>query len=358
MDQIKAKYLNKIIKYGYKYQSNKCDKYLNKLLCYVNNYDKLILSGGNKKTLFFIATHDNRLQCLLSRLFSVTNEKYKELTKRLQNCAIIKITIVENALKVEMIYEGETTEDKKKFWTLNGTKDTRGFKIVHEEPRVLNDKRFSFLNGLKDNVVLFLVRHGKGIHNMNMTKRKIKGAIDLTVRSFIKNYDEKHALFDAELDETGIRQARKAGDILLNYLDENIKDWKTQRLLFGSSKLYRTRQTIGTIMSRLFSNINELNYNINVIPCSHEVAEVKNSGKCVDTGFKNELAYENKTACGKKSDNIDNIEKCKNIVIELENQEKLSIQVNWSEYYKYEEDCVDDTLISIAHKITDNPDIK
>ena len=341
MDPHKEKYLNKIIKYGYKYYSNKCDKYLNKLLFHINEYDQLVLHGGQKKTLFFIATHDNRLQCLLSRLFSITNPHYNNLTKRLQNCAILKISIIENALKIEMIYEGETTENKQNFWTR-----TEFYKI-HQTPRPLSDDRYSFLK-IKDDTVLFFIRHGKGIHNMNMTTRKIMGATDLVKKHIVGNYDKKHPLVDAELDETGIIQAKNAGDSLLKYLNENMTGWQNQKLLFGCSKLYRTRQTIGTIMSRLFPNVSTMDYQINVIPCSHEVATVEKTGKCIDTGFKNELAYENKAVCNNKSD--DN-EKCKNIIIPLGDKKKLEIFVNWSEYINHQYDCINDTIINIAYEI-------
>lgn len=205
------------------------------------------------------------------------------------------------------------------------------------------DKRFNFIK-MKENVILFFIRHGKGIHNMNMTKRKIIGALDIVKKTAIKDYDKTHKLTDASLDETGITQAEKAGDSLLIYLDTNMKDWRKYKLLFGSSRLFRTRQTIGTVMSRLFKSDNEIKYVINVIPCSHEVAVVEEFGKCVDTGFKNELAYENKQLCEKKSD--DN-EKCQDLTISS-NGKQIKIVVNWSYYENHKYDCINDTVINVA----------
>jgi hypothetical protein len=49
MADVKSVLLDKIIKYGYKYELNKSPKYLIKLNQYVTQYDSFILSGGGKE---------------------------------------------------------------------------------------------------------------------------------------------------------------------------------------------------------------------------------------------------------------------------------------------------------------------
>ena len=326
--------IKKIQKYYIKNNIENKQIYVDKIKFYTNAYNNYILSGSNgtKPTMFFIATHDNRLQCILSQLFSITNSEYHKITKRLQNCAIIKIFSKNNELTVEMIYEGETTEDKKDFWTKSN------FDKFHSSKRPLNNDKFNFLK-LNENITLFFIRHGKGIHNMNMAKRKLIEAIDIVKKNIISDYDQKHFLTDANLDDIGINQAKKAGSKLKEYLNNNFKDWNNYNLLFGSSRLYRTRQTIGTIMTQLLSEPNK--YNIIVIPCVHEIAVVEKTGKCVDTGFKNDLAYENKSVCEKNKDH----QKCKDL-----NINNKIIKVDWS-HYQSKQDCVQNNMINIANNI-------
>ena len=330
--------INKIRKYQVKNNLENKEIYIKKLKFYINAYKNFILSGSNgtnvaKPTMFFVATHDNRLQCLLSQLFSITNPEYHKITRRLQNCAIIKIFNKDNELAVEMIYEGETTEDKQNFWTKSS------FDVFHSK-RPLNNDKFKFLK-LNKNTTIFFIRHGKGIHNMDMTKRKLIGALDIIKKNIISDYDQQHSLTDANLDDIGVNQAKKAGESLKKYLNNNYKDWNNYNLLFGSSRLYRTRQTIGTIMTKILNEPNK--YKIIVIPCVHEIAVVEKTGKCVDTGFKNDLAYENKSVCEKDKEN----KKCKDL-----NIDNKIIKIDWS-YYESNKDCIknENNIINIVNDL-------
>ena len=222
----------------------KYDKYNGKI--------KILQEGMGKKDsqyYFFIATHDNRLQCMLKQIYGQIDKNYK--TKRLQNCAILKVTYQNKILKIEMIHSGEIlkkpTEDKKSIKkevpkVIEPIKDFwRGDdeKKEEDEDEIKNEDRFNFshkeinenmlnkiyvpgttksknpeklLDVLYPNVTLFLIRHGNGFHNMDLSERKkiAYGDIAKIVIGKKANLDITHDLLDAHLTDNGIQQAKNA----------------------------------------------------------------------------------------------------------------------------------------------------
>jgi hypothetical protein len=174
----------------------------------------------NNKKYVFIATHDNRLQCFFSKLFY--DNKIKTNIKRFKNCAIIHIKCQNGFITFNMVYDGDidiTIEKEGLFYKQEEFND-----LSRQVCYRIYDKSNNY-----DNIEIFLIRHGKGIHNIDMKKRKKMGAKDAFKYAFkSKKMNTEHELIDAELtnsdDKTstklnGISNAIKAGSSLNKYLE-------------------------------------------------------------------------------------------------------------------------------------------
>jgi hypothetical protein len=242
------------------------------------------------------------------------------------NCAIIKINYSNNAFKFEMIYQGELDKDKlnsknieKKYWTISSFNKIYSIPIKNKK----NDYKFD------KNLEIYIIRHGKGIHNISSTRRKIKGVFDFlhNIRPFRK-IKERDKFFDAELDKLGIIQAQNAGDFLKDYLNKNNININSDdnNTIIGASRLHRTRQTISQIMFRVLEN-NIQRFNIYIFPCIFEISY--STGNCNRIGFKTKYSYENMPKCDGYN-NVKNLPKktiidCKNILI----NDNIKISLNW-----------------------------
>ena len=275
-------------------------------------------------TYAFIATHDQRIQCLFNKLITTTTTKQKETTiekepsKRFKNCAIIHIKSENNKLIFNMIYEGTIDgekEDLKLFWTIA---DFNNYSKSINSPST------------NKHIEIFIIRHGQGIHNIEHTKRVImalKNIAQIPIKG-TKKLNEAHEFIDAELTHDGILSAIEAGKQLHKFLNNKIL-LTMENVILGASKLRRTRQTISYLMNEVLKSfkfsISKLK--IYIFPCVYEVATVDKKGNCEEYSFnrklRKQLAYENKPKCisiddisSDDSENIINNPTCEKIAIE------------------------------------------
>lgn len=224
----------------------------------------------------FLATHGGRIRCLLQKYF-----KGKIVQHGYNNCAIVKLYKRENYLYAELFYEGEVTKGHK-LKRKHHTKETFG-KI----------KSNNFFTLDLDNKIIYLIRHGEGIHNTH---------------SLLEKFTTQLLTFDPELTEEGIKQAENCGNFLHNYLVKNKID--KSKVHFYSSYMKRAYTTIANIMKKCEMHHNK---NIFIVPCSHEIP-YKKSGNCDNVIF---VYAENRPKCFK------NIEKCDTV---------LDYKLNWDHF--------------------------
>jgi hypothetical protein len=292
--------------------------------------------------LTFIATHNDRLRCFFAKLMS-TNKDFKN--KKFRNCAIIRCANVPqefgDGVEFKMVYEGDLMEgEPTEYWSqteFNKLELSCNGKL----PICLNNHE----NGLKQNYV-YLIRHGEGIHNLSGRTERI--------------FDINGEFKDASLTFRGYEQAKYAALKLLKYELEGLNKKYSVHYYFGSSHLYRTRQTIA-----IFQQVLGINQTIYVLPCAHELPFNEN-GKC-DDSWKNgkELTKENKPKCSYDTPNLLNKEKC-NTVIQIclpTNKDEDDIcksgkyTVDWNFYERFydtssNESCENTDLVEQALLLT------
>ena len=317
-------------------------------------------TNQNDKKYVFIATHDNRLQCFFNKL--IHDNKLKVNMKRFKNCAIIHFKCDQNKVEINMIYEGDidtSIENSDLFWTKG------------EFYNLLSSKIYYITDESYNNIEIFLIRHGKGKHNINLTERKKMGAKDAFKYMFNKTkMNTSHKLIDAELTDgseekinthklNGITNAIKAGDELKEYLQSNNIKLNKENCILGASRLRRTRQTISYIMYQILGN-NVTKYPLYIFPCVYEVAGVDKKGLCdKQSKIKSALAFENKPLCnGKNVYKINDNNICTSIILNKYNRMKVDnidtynkldntfkLNINW-DYVNEENNKCDDLLKS------------
>jgi hypothetical protein len=256
------------------------EKYLDKYLKYKNKYLNLkkILVGGNEvktnlsssdKKIFIISSHHNRMVTMIFdflQKMGLPIPRYigdgldPEIDRSdpslppnqqkfiLDNCTTLKIIKEGDQVKISMLYpESRVKEESKSKTDIDGL----NLHIIWPE--------------YPDNLIVYLVRHGEGEHNIFDIKK-----------SPYSTYSEekiKELLLDPELTTKGDVQAIEcAGKIFLDinklYNESNVQ------IYFGCSYLKRTLQTVYMIR-QIFIILNKLKCIIDdkiyVIPCIQEM---------------------------------------------------------------------------------------
>ena len=321
-------------------------------------------TNQNDKKYVFIATHDNRLQCFFNKL--IHDNKLKVNMKRFKNCAIIHFTCNRNKVNINMIYEGDidtSIEKPNLFWT-----KVEFYNLLSSKIHYITDESYN-------NIEIFLIRHGKGKHNINLTERQKMGATDAFKYMFNKKkMNISHKLIDAELTDgteekinthklNGITNAIKAGDELKKYLESKNIILNNTNCILGASRLRRTRQTISYIMYQILGD-NISNYTLYIFPCVYEVAGVDKKGLCdKQSKIKSALAFENKPLCnGTNEHKINDNNICTNIILNKYNKMKVNntdtynklhrtftLTINWT--HVSQENTVCDDLLNSCYKI-------
>ncbi len=197
------------------YLLSKCSIYNQK-----NNLIKRIIISG---------THNNRLECFFSKTF--------KKSKHFSNCAIVRCCNKNNKISFTLIYSGDHNDSS--YWLL-------------EEFNNIANKDYDLNYNLPEDTEIFLVRHGKGVHNRDALLDKI----------YYGN------IRDPSLDNIGVNQAIAAGNFLNSYISSS---YSNPKIFFTASHLIRTQQTVGLIMKQM--NINEKIY---IAPCTHELIYMPN----------------------------------------------------------------------------------
>ena len=271
-----------------------------------------------KKIVSLIASHNSRIQCFLDKLNPNTTKT------RFQNCAIIRLSLTENSVNLELVYSGELSEKEKsklsKSMLYYTTPDKLGqdglipFQSWTRSSKYVVDMLNLNIDELKDKTyVFYIVRHGQGKHNKQINLKLAKFSSTLGLES------------DTRVTNIGENQAYNSGLALNNILkikEEIINYW-------FASDLVRTRQTIVEIIRGL--NIIKPS-EIVILPCSSEInTSGTGKGDCdlvsATTLSFSKFAMENYPKCV-----LDDIEN-KNDVKGCNNIE--GIPINWKFYLTF-----------------------
>jgi len=292
---------------------------------------KPIEKPPDNMTVIGVVTHNGRIKCFLEsigvKIMKDIDGKKEEM--RFKNCAIISLTIINKDITVKLEYDGQIDEATRKpkyyYFTAGNTNTTSKDRKFEEVtyPNVL--KKLQLPDDI-NNAVIYIIRHGDGMHNgMNLSQK------------FGAKLSPSQSLVDAPLTELGKKQAENAGlalkNIVFNYL--------------FVSDLKRTRETLSNILINIKkANVGDAKIkkaytrdDVFVLPCSHELKYNKNGG-CDSNQklFNTKVTDENKTSC--KINTLDTYN-CNNIYRFTEK----SLSVNW-EYYNefYNGQMRDDNL--------------
>jgi len=240
----------------------------------------------------------------------------KNIVHRFQNASVMKMTISQMSVKIELIANGTIDEEKPDYiyYVKPGTKDSKAeqgkYQIQEFHPKTLlnNNKHFN-LTGDNNNYEFFLIRHGQAEHNV--------------LKGIGKAFSKKNTSLTSE----GRKQAQNSGKELKALMKN-----KDINFLFVSD-LKRTSQTLKEIINVI--NPSLLNKQTIVLPCNHEL-KYNNSSKC--DGNQKMTPNENITTCKPNTTGADN---CK--VIE-------NIKLDWSHYNNFYDGMRGSTLISKISK--------
>jgi broad specificity phosphatase PhoE len=329
--------------------SNK-DKYLKYKFKYINLKKQISLQsqkGGvdPEPINILIVSHNSRLRCLFSKLFSGEN------IPRFKNAAIVKLELVSDivkggeVVKVKLIYEGEVNNPKKGYAVMG---EPKGFdtKLKEDFPKIklsINDSTLT-----NKNYNIYLVRHGEGTHNTKkgeykeedddvdektlppITAEETKKCAEeqtacenkdtCVVPPQLENPKEDIPSVDTNLTPEGILQANRAGEIL--------KGIKFSAVFV--SDLFRTIQTLNGLNLPQIKNNTLKPY---VLPCSHEIQYYKGDDKPCDGHVRNSRCWF--MEIGRKIVAPENISICRHEKARKENprcKEPLHAIRDWSQY--------------------------
>jgi hypothetical protein len=271
-------------------------------------------------------THNNRLQCFFTKLFKKLKQDTRYTNLKFKNCAIIRCYSekINNGIstKFQMIYEGELGNKKseKNYWSINGINNFNNESSFKDGIKI-NGPTYELykLYKIPLDTEIYLVRHGEGYHNIKM-KQKIIGIIrDLSKKKYVENRANENEIKDAILNDSGWKQAKKAGDKLIETIN-NIKNDNTQ-FYYVASELRRTMETSLILQIMIQRKLNKIDIpipiKIHIIPCIHELLLDKKEGLCdgknMLTDFINRIPPENVPYCNLKNNTTDN---CKELTID------------------------------------------
>ena len=289
-----------------------------------------------------IVTHQGRLRCLLhdylmqnsferktttsSNVSGVTDTEYdsdsdmninsvgggKDKVHRFQNACVVKMSVNQMSVKIEMLANGTIDEEKPDYiyYVKPGTKDSKAeqgkYKIQEFHPKtLLNNNKLFNLTGDNNNYEFYLIRHGQAEHNV------LKGV----GKAFSKK--------NTSLTPEGRKQAQVSGREVKNLLNNVNVDF-----LFVSD-LKRTTQTLKEFANVM--NPSLLSKTAIVLPCNHEL-KYNNSSNC--DGKQNITPNENITTCKPTTNGVDS---CK--VVE-------NVKLEWKHYIDFYDGVRSSTIVS------------
>lgn len=286
-----------------------------------------------------IVTHQGRLRCFLHDFLmnstmekstslssdsGLTDKEYssdsdsgsvgggKDKVQRFQNASVMKMTISQMSVKIELLANGTIDEEKPDYiyYVKPGTKDSKAdqgkyqIEEFHQKTLLNNNKHFN-LTGDNNIYEFYLIRHGQAEHNV------LKGV----GKAFSKK--------NTSLTPEGRKQAQVSGKELKALMKN-----KDIHFLFVSD-LKRTSQTLKEFVNAV--NPSLLNKTAIVLPCNHEL-KYNNSSKC--DGNQNITPNENISTCKPTTTGNDS---CK--VIE-------NVKLDWNHYIDFYDGIRSSTLVS------------
>jgi broad specificity phosphatase PhoE len=244
-----------------------------------------------------IVSHNTRIQCLLDGI----QQNQSEDKIRFMNCAILKLELTPEKVKLSMVYQGELSD--KEAGKINVDKpyyvqdvSTRPGHIQY--PTFVNEyatlKNSMKLPDIIYKYTFYIIRHGQAEHNVK--SMGVSSTLGLKL--------------DTSITELGRQQAENAGKYLKDYLI----DLKMPTRFFVSD-LIRTYQTLDSILNML-GIIESIPDNVKgnfklrptpiVLPCANELPIKGILGQCdkatADAPGRQKMARENDTKCVLRSD--------------------------------------------------------
>ncbi len=269
------------------FQSGKCYTNPTKIK---NPNIKIIISG----------THNNRLECFFN--------KYTLKSKHFNNCCIIKINRIIDNICASIIYSGDYIDSS--CWTLDEF-----------------NKEFENINiniNLPEDTEIYLVRHGKGIHNSYSGESLLEKIYNKNIK-------------DPSLDKIGVEQAKAAGKFLNGFINY----YNSPKIYFTASHLIRTQQTVGLIMEQM-----NIKLPIYIAPCTHELIYIKSDIIKIDcdcSSIQNVPVNTNTPIC-----NLDNMCPLLTKYCHTNCYNTNPIPLNWDYYklfYKTDQKCCNNNML-------------
>jgi broad specificity phosphatase PhoE len=248
-----------------------------------------------------IVSHNTRIQCLLDGI----QQNESEDKVRFMNCAILKLEMNQEKVKLSMVYQGELSDkesgkiDKDKPYYVQEVSSKPGYiqypTFVKEYDTV---KHIMKLPDISKKYTFYIIRHGQAEHN-------VKNSLGVSSTLGLK--------LDTSITQLGRQQAENAGKYLYQYLTEDNDPFPPLKMPthFFVSDLVRTHQTLDSILNQLgiFKSVpdNLVTGTIHpwstpiVLPCANELPIKGNLGNCdkatSDAPSREKMARENDTKC-------------------------------------------------------------
>jgi broad specificity phosphatase PhoE len=299
-----------------------------------------------------LVSHQARIKCYLNKFKSQFPE---EKIHRFMNGCILKLTREVGTTRqattsrndnawtesMELVYDGEIGEKKPDYvyYSTKGSEkstDVNGQYQIIKFPtleRSLTEKETTKHDPNKT-YVFYIIRHGQAEHNVWGTEHNV---LRRTIEKISKQVSSKNRdtnLTMNEIRSSGQKQAQKAGQSLYNLLKtENNKSFpSSHNLTLFVSDLKRTRQTLQHILYGIKLQNIELDktINVNVLPCSHELAyEYDEEGDC--DGVKSITPVENTMNCTMCGESVCKDTKlCNKLTLG-----NINIHFNWDNYQTF-----------------------
>ncbi len=303
------------------------------------------MSSGTK-TIFVISCHMNRMVIALFESLVLMGVKVPEINFVLDNCTILKIEKVNDKVIITMKYP-TVNSNPARFRSLEQINELQIAFIMPEFP---------------ENLIIYLVRHGEGFHNVTGTSIE--------------------KIYDAELTAKGKEQILPASDEIQK--DIRLSGYENYKIFLGCTHLKRTWQTIYNLYEKFSEELKSKVHNeIFIIPGLHEMIRQMNTPQHYECGspqkrlalnpFYPEDEYHRYKGTVTKSDITD--EELKKIVFEnkpknnifdgivertYQETGKEEINLNWLFYEETHitrgityEQCADETVIKAICNFND-----
>lgn len=209
-------------------------------------------NDNNKETNICMVSHGGRIKCLLKKLnISVDDGNGKSI--KFKNCATVLLKISKKQIDVSLFHDGELEHVKPncKYFVkknIKKTYDTLFDGKTYNSNDIMYDDILDNLNlkrsDITSNFNIYIIRHSEGHHNTLSLYEKIIYFNDLK---------------DPTITKIGKKQSKHVGNALKNIRFD----------YYFVSDLKRTKQTL----NNMFKNIND---DVYVLPCSHELQYVNN----------------------------------------------------------------------------------